>query len=252
MILKVLHIECKNLKRNNKTVSDIDSRLISEKPFYSNKFYVYKMFVRSSAESLGVLKDAGELAPLEDVMREGNMKLLKCRFVIIDLKQKIVYYDGLLDDIKDILQDFYDIKPQQILVSVSIDELETMKKLKIRTVRNGQMSAVDIDDKYDQKNEVIEDLCLNDGTIESSTYEIILKGKGSIFNRDKLKEIIEDHKSGLRTITAEGYDKDGRQVKLSSHIVKKVEILHNETGWQSRLNMPLQTVLDALRKEVNK
>lgn len=247
MNLKVLHIDNKKIERNNKGFeSIIQSRIIKEENFKNKRYYVYSAYVKSSSESYGIQEPDGSISSLTDSLDKEKKHLLKCRFIVVDIDNKLVYYDGNLNDIKEILQELFDIKYSQILVNVDLEEFERLKKVKIRTIKNGQMSTSNLDDRYDSRNDFIDDIALDVGEIESTTYEVQFKRKGCLFNKDRFKEIVSDNQSGLRIITAEGYDKDGHEIKLSSQIMKKVTILESNSSWKKRLELELFQVLNAL------
>jgi hypothetical protein len=251
MILKVLHIDTNIISRNNEDSNNIlQSRIIMEESFKNKSFYLFSSYVESSSESYGVRDSDGSITSLSESLDKDDKQLLKCRFTIIDVKRKSVYYDGKLEDIKEILQKLFDIKYNEIHINVDIDEFVRLKKLKVKTTKVGQMSASDLNNRYDNKNDLIEDIGIDKGEIESTSYEVLFKKEGGLFNKDKFKEILDDCKSGLRTITVDGFDEDGHEIKLSSHILKKVTILASESSWKQKLELSLEQVLNALLEEI--
>lgn len=251
MNLKILHIDTKSIIRNSiSSKSILQSRIIEEKEFMNSKYFVFSSYVESSSESFGVQDSKGSITSLTESLKKENKQLLKCRFIIVDVFNKLVYYDGNLLDIKEVLQKLFDIEHKEILINVEIDEFERLKKLKIRTIKNGQMGINDLNSKFDKSDDFINSVAKDQGEIESTSYEIIFKREGGIFDRDKFNEILKDSQSGLRIITAEGFDKNGHEIKLSSHIHKKITILESDSSWSKRLQLSLERVLVALLEEI--
>lgn len=251
MNLKVLHIDAKIISRNNEDSNNIlQSRVIKEENFKNRSFFLFSSYVQSSSESYGVRESNGSITSLSESLIKDDKQLLKCRFTIVDVKRKFVYYDGKLEDVKEILDKLFGIKYSEIHVNVDIEEFVRLKKLKVKTIKDGQMSSNDLDNRYDSKNDLIDNIGVDKGEIESTSYEVIFKRDGGIFNKNRFKEILDDCQSGLRIITVDGFDKDGHEVKLSSHILKKVTILESQSSWKQKLELNLEQVLNALLEEI--
>lgn len=245
--LKILYIDVDNLRRNDRSTENvIQSRIMLEADFKEKTFYVFRAYVKSNSESFGVQSEDGEVYPLSDSLERENKQLLKCRYIVVDTISRQVYYDGSLEDTRELLKELFDIESKSILVNIEVDEFVRLKKMRIRTINIGQMSDSDLDSRYSYKNDFIDDIASNTGEIESTNYEIIFKKSGALINRDRFKEVVRDCQVGLRTITAEGFDKDGNVIKLSSQISKKITILESESSWIKRLELEPIQVLNAI------
>ena len=226
MIIKVLYIRDSIIKRNKKSIENIlDKRIKEEKSFYNNRFYVYKIKIDSI-----------------------DKKINKYRFLAIDLRDSLIYYDGDYSDVKDILFEFFDIHHSNIEKISSVDDFYKLKSIKIVRKTKGQLSFSDNlnDEEIDLKR--LDNLIINKDDVDKIKYEIIFNNNGAKFDKNVLKNIIENYRVGLETIVFKGFDKDENSIYLNSNINNKFEIFQGRSSWEDRKNINLDFFIRELTK----
>jgi hypothetical protein len=251
MILKILNIENDTLIRNGKDSSSIFAGRLKQEAMYANSsFFAYSYIMEINSDSSGVGSSSGASRSLKEYLEENGQTLLKCRFIFVSIKHKVVLYDGKIDDVYELMSQLFNVKSNQINPIVDLDDIEKLSSLTITTTANGQMSSIDLKSNVFNENDLLHELGVNLGQVNSSTYKVKFVKEGAFFQRDKLKEIINDSSTGLRRIVIEGYDDNGAEIKLTSLLSKKMTIFEDRSSWNDKVTMNLEDVYNEIVKRL--
>lgn len=255
MKLKVLSIDLDNYDQIKRSIIDcmeiLNSRMIEEENFYNETYYAFKYLHNLESTNLGVQSSNGDLDALEETLSANDQILVKIRFFVLDTLNGNLYYNGNQNDVKVILKELFDIPFTRVNIIIDDDEFEKLKYIRIRVKESNQLS---FDDDLARRMNPIPDLIsdlANLDDLRSSSYEVTFKETGSLINRNKFNQILTYRKKGQITITARGFNKHGDSVKLSSSIIKEIEILPAIIKWQDSLRLSLENLVIAIKGAVS-
>lgn len=205
------------------------------------------------------LQDPGKYGVMNVVLNESvslkekleNQPIRLQDFVIIDQKNKDIYYTGSKANVEDIIRSYFNISKKDIISRISLDNLKFLSEIKIVEYPNAPVSL------FVPENEVNVAKEISDLFIDSAPYDCIehkYKLRNGNFNRDKLSALLEKNLlNNTCKFSLEGEDECGNRIKYNDGIfARKFEILTEERfkDYETRKNTPLEFIKNELKKVI--
>lgn len=256
MNMKVFHVNTdgKTLERNSQQELSTHTHLIhEEKSFKDGRYFVYSVRVQSKQKSIGVESkvDNKIVGSLSERIAKENEMLRKLRFIVIDTKRKIIYFDGYRNDVYLIAKEFFDIDTEKMTTEVSLDDLVYLTNF---TIVKKHEKTPGLFDKQTilSEDENIAKIFEGSSTVKISEekYSIKLKDETRASSFFKDKYVIEKEFDNKEELFFEGLDQYGNKLIYDSILSKKIEILPEYETFDDKMKLELETVLNAIIEKV--
>lgn len=248
MLFKSLNIDTAiPLKFNDRSANSFPIRSkIREIESFSDEWVVFSINIPSNPARFGVReKMTSEEIPLDE--RLGDDQLIDIRFVAIDARSSTAFYDGNKEDVKRVLEHYFDFDNVSLRPVVDVDSLQAITEIKIIERLEGQMSMDDID-SMPETPKLIEGL-FEPYSFSEVEYKVSIKDNRKFFSQD-ISKFITDNNRGYRRVYLEGHDDHQNEIIFDDVFSKKITILKTVSGWMQKSELKLSEIKHSLKQKI--
>lgn len=191
-----------------KTGIQKDDFVQSYKFFEQGNVLIAKIRKSENSAEYGAEANDGDLRQLSEVI--GSEKISKIKFIVVNLSNNSIYFESSLNDAKKLVSLFFNISDNvEIYQTVDMNELKSIAKLKVTTMKSCQVSL--FDDEYGQTmlNSIYRIFPHNSMDEESLEFKFM---KDSHFNKQELEKFINDCTLKGKVIFMKGLNVNGDTV----------------------------------------
>lgn len=213
---------------------------IKEVTNLSDQYICFKINKNANIEDIGVMSDFEEVSLTEEL--EGK-KPIVIKFIIIDYKNKIVYFDSGIRDVKLLFKDYLKVSLESMDTEIDLNSFVNITKFSVIEYPIGQLSFNDIGappTSYGKINKIF-----NSGYKRIKHELWLLSGKN--WNKQELRKLL-DSETKLKRFYFEGQDDKGNSLFYDGDFSRKIEILPNIKTYSQRRDVSFQEVIQELER----